>query len=61
MFNVDLQTLTPLLYISVSQPVGRGPLVSHRALLVGRQDFFILLKITTLETNFIKIIKSDPY
>ncbi len=30
---------------SVSQPVGRGSLVGRGDLLVGRQDFFILLKI----------------
>jgi len=27
----------------------------------GPPGFFILLKITTLDTNFIKIIKSEPY
>jgi hypothetical protein len=32
-------------YISVSQPVGRGPVVGHGALVVGRQAFLILSKI----------------
>jgi len=31
--------------------VGRGPLVGHGALLVGRQVFFILLKMIILYTN----------
>jgi len=41
--------------------VGRGPLVGHTALLVGRQAFLILLKVRISDTNFIKNIKSLPY
>jgi len=41
--------------------VGRGPLVGHGALLVGRQAFLILLKVRISGTNFIKNIKSLPY
>jgi hypothetical protein len=35
---------------------GRGPLVGHGALLVGRQAFITLLKMTILDKNVIKII-----
>ena len=45
-----------VLYSSVSQPVGRGPLVGQGALLVGRLAFFVLLLMRILDTNFIKII-----
>ncbi len=52
------KTHYPLLYISVSQLVGHGPLVDHGALQVGRRTFFILLKMR----NFIKIIlKNQPF
>jgi len=53
--------ISRVIYTSVSQPMGRGPLVGRGALLVGRQDFFILLNITTFDTNFMKIIRSEPY
>ncbi len=56
-----LKQTIQIIYNSVSQPMGRGPLVGPGALLVGRQDFFIALYIATLGTNFIKIIKSEPY
>ncbi len=46
---------------SVSQPVGRGPLVGLGALLVGRQAFLILLKMRISDTNFIKINQNQPY
>ncbi len=41
--------------------MGRGPLVGRGVLLVGRQDFFILLKTRVLGTNFMKITISVPY
>jgi len=41
--------------------VGRGPLVGLGALLVGRQTFFIKLKMIIFGTNFIKINKNQHY
>jgi len=57
----SVSSISAVLQTSVSQRVGRGPLVGCGAFLVGRQAFLILLKIKISATNFMKIIKSLPY
>ncbi len=59
-FKIIKFQLTNTPYSSVSQPVGRGPLVGHRDLLVGHQIFIILFQTLISYTIFINFIKDNP-